>query len=117
MLSTFEPVSDKSLTVNHIDGNHYNNLLCNLEWATQKENNDHSYRTGLNKNFGENAKNAILTDSQVRFICQVLQDHNYNTYSDILNMINITPTQNAQDMIGNIKRRISWKWISKHYTW
>lgn len=34
-------------TVNHIDGNHKNNHVSNLEWATQKEQNEHIYKTNL----------------------------------------------------------------------
>ena len=35
------------LTVNHKDGNPLNNHAKNLEWITQKENNQHAVKTGL----------------------------------------------------------------------
>lgn len=39
--------NDKSITVNHKDGNRLNNKITNLEIVTLKENIQHGFRTGL----------------------------------------------------------------------
>ena len=63
----FNPNPDNKPTVNHFDGNKFNNCIENLVWATCKENNEHAYKTGLKK-LGENNAQAKLTNEQVRWI-------------------------------------------------
>ncbi len=43
-------INDLTLTVNHIDGNRFNNVLNNLEIISLKENIQHAFRTGLQPN-------------------------------------------------------------------
>lgn len=44
-----EDINNHDLTVNHIDGNRFNNNLDNLELVTLRENIQHEFRTGLYK--------------------------------------------------------------------
>ena len=47
LMQTFVPNPQNKAHVNHIDGDKSNNDLANLEWATEKENEQHAVRTGL----------------------------------------------------------------------
>lgn len=63
--------------INHIDGDKKNNHISNLEWCTAKENNDHSWKTGLSRcHSGEERGLTKLTREQVVFILE-----NYRAYS------------------------------------
>lgn len=47
LATTFIPNPDQKRTVNHLDGDKLNNTITNLEWATDSENVQHAYDTGL----------------------------------------------------------------------
>jgi hypothetical protein len=43
----YVPNPENRATINHIDGNKRNNHVSNLEWATEKENQVHKWKSGL----------------------------------------------------------------------
>ena len=98
------------LEVNHKNGIHYDNRLSNLELVTHTENMDHAYRTGLNKNYGENHKDSTTTEEQVRGICKCLANGDTRKYADIGKEFGVSEMVVVQIATGR-----SWKRISKEY--
>jgi len=97
----------ENLTINHKDGVKLNCDLSNLEWATSLENQLHALDNDL-KGWGENATLAKHTETEIRQICELLQEGLHPR--EIVKITNVD--------IGNIwhvaYRRI-WTRISKDY--
>ena len=57
---TFIPNPENKPYINHIDGNPSNNVISNLEWCTQSENELHSFRILGNTMRGKTCSKKIL---------------------------------------------------------
>lgn len=64
LMEAYVPNPKNKAHVNHIDGNKLNNNLVNLEWATSKENSQHSVNTGLSEPAYKVTRKSILMYSK-----------------------------------------------------
>lgn len=88
---TFIPNPDKKPTVNHIDGDHANNAVENLEWATAKEQSVHAAQV-LRRQCGENHYNAKFTNSEVKEMRRLFEKENM-TVKEIAERYHINSNQ------------------------
>ena len=106
----FIPNPDNLPMVNHKDGVKRNNVVNNLEWVSCQTNTIHAFENDLRKS-GEDHYCSRLTEKEVHNACQLIEQG--LTRSRVLNKI---PLMN-KTQFDDIRRRRSWKRISKGYTW
>lgn len=97
--------------VNHIDGNKMNNAATNLEWCTRSYNLQHSFKTGLRTNSGENNPRSKLTEDLVRKVCIFFEESDKNTPSLAVVKFGISMQQATK-----IRSKKAWVHISKDFT-
>ena len=80
--SAFLPVEEIKETVNHKDGNKFNNNVENLEWSSFSEQNKHFYKKGLKSK--ENIKKAVkaMNEKSARKILCVETNEIFDSLSD-----------------------------------
>ncbi len=100
-------------TVNHIDGCTTNNIFTNLEWASYKDQAIHAYKLGLSIiTKGEVSHLSVITNEMAKQICEYLQ--NGLNVTEIRNKMNLDTSYT--EIISRIRKRKTWKWLSKDYT-
>ena len=108
VLLTFIGLPSKDIldpTVNHIDSNISNNYYKNLEWMERGENS--SIR--IHKGKGIENHEAILTEKEVRDICNLLMETNLS-YKEIADIFHV-----EKSTVSNIKRKKNWTNITSQY--
>ena len=106
--NSFNPEVDiTNLEIDHIDGDHYNNDLSNLEPVTASENKARSAKNDMVRK-GKNKWN----EEAVRKICEDLASPNVLSLSEIA----VRNNTSVQRVI-KIKKRERWSEISKDYVW
>lgn len=99
------PQEMKDPTVEHCDGNRYNNNISNLKWLERCVNSS----SRINKGRGENNPKSKLTESKVHEICKLIQDKQISL-AQIGQMYNV-----CAGAIWDIKRHKNWTYISDQY--
>lgn len=108
---TFIPNPAQFEVVNHLDNNHLNNDVNNLEWTTQSENLKYAHNQGrTNNKSGEECHLTKYPDSQIRKVCELLQAGYRN--KDVAKMTGV-----EKSYVSSIRNREWRKDISKDYTW
>jgi hypothetical protein len=118
--STYLPNPENKATVNHLDGNKHNNMLCNLEWATSSENMKHACDTGLrpvSDLMRENGKRMTvnLHIGRNSYITKlVLNEENgiyYESATDAAESIGVKPNYLWRRLNGEIKNNTNFKYV------
>lgn len=86
----FIPNPENKRCVNHINGNKSDNRIENLEWATDSENQKHSYNTGLSsKPLGIKNPFNKWSEVQILKIKELLKQNKY-THREISEIVKTT---------------------------
>lgn len=106
---------DKSLIINHKDGNKTNNHYTNLEWVTYSENLSHAYKNNLRNQDGIKNPSNVYSEKTIRKICSLLE--NGKTTKEIIEIVFDDYFPKYKDLIRHLKNRERWNSINKDYNY
>lgn len=102
--------TDERNTINHIDGNRYNNRYTNLEWTTFHENREHAVIAQLTPR-GDNHPRSKISERDAIRICQSLNQHMGNI-SDVLTELSGSIPNINHPVIASIKYGLTFTYLS-----
>ena len=103
----FIPNPDNKPEVNHIDGNHCNNAVNNLEWVTSQENTLHAYRV-LNRRMGK-----IASEVNIKKIVRIEDGKVFNSLIEAAKACGLKGTSG----ISHCLRGNKWRHTAGGYHW
>jgi hypothetical protein len=117
---TYLPNLENKATVNHMDGDKYNNMLCNLEWATSSENMKHACDTGLRPISELMRENGRLMQTNLRkgynpeaakLVLDVETGIYYESATEAADSIGVKPKYLWRRLSGETKNNTKFKYV------
>jgi len=117
---TYIPNPENKAQVNHMDGNKYNNMLCNLEWATPSENMQHACDTGLRpisdlmRETGRTSPNLFVKNNTASITKLVLDEETgvfYESAKEAANSVGMKPKYLWRRLSGEAKNNTKFKYV------